>query len=125
MMFPIARGGGTSAVKWAELVLGAWLFASAFLLPHSGQSFGNTWVVGLMTVVVAVISFFGSHKLLRPNAVFSAWLLVSTMLVPYASSVTRLHNALIAIALIILSLIPARYLVRPEGAGAEPQKTTA
>lgn len=119
----IARRSATRAIKGAQLVLGAWLFVSAYLLRHSSESFLNTWTMGVLTAIAAAVALLGIHVLVRVAGVFAVWLFVSTLIVPYASTVTQLHNGLVAIALFILAVVPSRYLER--GEGQEPERATA
>jgi hypothetical protein len=129
MTLPIAAERATRAIRWVHLAFGAWLIASAFLLRHTPQSSSNTWVVGLLTAVVAFASLFSWHGVLRINAIFSLWLLLSTLLVPYASWLTQLHNAIVALTLIVLAVMPARLVARrageERGEGAAQQRAPA
>jgi hypothetical protein len=121
MTLPIARESAARAIRWFHLAFGAWLIVSAFLLRHTEQSSANTWAMGALMAVIAVASFFAWHWLLRVNAVFAGWLLVSTMIVPYAGGLTQAHNAIVAVALLVLALAPVRFFERrPEERGEAP-----
>lgn len=94
--------------RWLHLALAAWLFASAFTLPHSEASQGNTWVIALMCGVVAIVAIAGVHRAPVLNSIFAAWLFTSTLIVPYASTGTRFHNAVLAIIVFVLGLFPLK-----------------
>lgn len=90
----------------ASVLLGAWLFISAFLLPYEGAQFTNTWVVGL---AVVVISLFGiaSAPARFLNTLAAIWLFLSVWILPGATTGTRWNSALTAVLIFLLSLAPA------------------
>ena len=122
MTMPFAAERATRTIRWIHAAGGAWLIASAFLLRHTPESGNNTWVVGVLTLVVAIGSLLSWFEVVRVNGVFAAWLLVSTVVVPYASWLTQLHNALVALTIIVLAVMPTRLLARRE---AEEQREGA
>ena len=88
-------------------VLGAWLFLSAFLWPHSEPSFLNTWVVG------ALLTVSGALAVRVPKArafcgALALWLVVSAFFIPKLTEVTFWHNAAIGLAALILTFKPRR-----------------
>jgi hypothetical protein len=73
-----------------NIMLGIWLFLSAFLWTHSGAQFNNAWLVG------ALIAGFASIALAVPqfsylNVVLALWLFVSAIILPASSTVTTLN----------------------------------
>ena len=61
--------------RLANLILGAWLFASAFIWPHTSASRMNTWIVGLAIAVIAAVALRVARIL---NSVLSMWLIMSS-----------------------------------------------
>lgn len=74
--------------SWTVLLLGAWLFASAFLLDHPhGASSANAYVVGL------ALMLFGTLALVQPgmweewaNLALGGWLIVSPFALGFAGT---------------------------------------
>ncbi|MFO7157016.1 MAG: hypothetical protein DIU72_010425 [Pseudomonadota bacterium] len=96
-----------SGARIACIVLGVWLFVSAFLLPYSGAQFTNTWAVGLAVVVFALagIASVPARFLITLAAV---WLFLSVWILPGASTGAKWNSALVAVLLFILSLAPGQ-----------------
>ena len=92
--------------RYANVVLGAWLLASAFLWPHNPLQFRNTWSVGALSVVVAALAL--SVPLLRyGNALLGVWLLCTTIWAPRIAASTLWNNALVGVALAVFTLVPS------------------
>ncbi len=108
--------------KWLHLALAGWLVASAFALPHTEASQGNSWMVGLLMAVVALVSIAGVHRILVLNSIFAAWLFASTWIVAYAGAGPRFHNAIVALIVFVLGLFP---LAQPEQAEEVPSRQAA
>lgn len=90
----------------ANILLGVWLFISAFAWMHSPQQFTNTWLVG------AGIALFGLIGLATPSAryvnlILAVWLFISAWALPTVATGTLWNNILVALAVFILSLIPS------------------
>lgn len=95
--------GGARIVN---IVLGAWLFISAFLWSHSQAQFVNTWIVGLAIAVVALLGLAtGPARYL--NTAIAIWLFISVWILPGANTGTRWNNAIVAILVFLFSLAPA------------------
>ena len=94
-----------------NIVLGIWLFVSAFLWPHSYAQMTNTWILGVLCVAFALIAMRVPEARYL-NAVLAVWLFVSVWALPFISSGTRWSNALTAIAIFFVSLAPG-YLGGP------------
>src|SRR5690349_1717021 len=57
VMDPIDKAGLTVASpRWLNVLLGVWLFISAFLWPHSQAQFTNTWLMGVLAVIFALLA---------------------------------------------------------------------
>ncbi|MBI5545397.1 MAG: hypothetical protein HY901_16045 [Deltaproteobacteria bacterium] len=93
------------AARVANIVLGIWLFMSAFLWPHSPQQATNTWVMGVLCVSFAIVAL-AMPQASYLNTALSAWLLVSAFVLPRVSSATLWNNALVAVAIFLASLAP-------------------
>ncbi len=88
-----------------NVILGVWLFISAFAWAHSPASFTNTWIVGLLVAIFALISM-RTPSSRYVNTALSIWLFIAAFALPHVSSGTVWNNALCAIAVFILSLVP-------------------
>ena len=97
------------------LILGVWLFISAFLWPHTASQMTNTWILGVLCVVFAFLAT--SVQWFRfLNTALAVWLFISAFALPSLSRGTVWNNALVAIAIFVFSLIPAvpaRPMIRP------------
>jgi hypothetical protein len=87
-----------------NVVLGAWLFVSAFAWPHGTVQLTNAWVCGLVVMGAALIAMRVEELRLVETAV-AAWLFVSAFALP-ASAATAWHNAIVALAMFVVSLVP-------------------
>jgi hypothetical protein len=91
--------------RYANMALGAWLTASAFLWPHSAAQFSNSWSVGSLCFVVAALARM-TTPLRYGNTALGAWLLVSTPLLGDLDAATGVNNLLAGIAITVFSLFP-------------------
>lgn len=104
--------GGKGSGIWARIanvVLGSWLFASAFVLPQTDASGANTWVTGMLFVIFGVWSLW-APPVRTLNLAAAIWLLFTVAVFPYATLTVRLHNLLIAGAVLGISLVRNRPL---------------
>ncbi len=100
-----SRYGTSQWARGASVVLGVWLFISAFVWPHSAPQQTNTWILGVLFVIFALIAM-GSPQLRYVNTVLSIWLFISVWALPHNNRGTMWNNALVAIAVFLLSLVP-------------------
>jgi hypothetical protein len=86
-----------------NVVLGGWLFVSAFLWAHSPAERANTWIVGALCVAfaLAAVALPWARYL---NSLLAIWLFVSTWAMPAERLGTLWNNALVAIAIFFVSL---------------------
>ncbi|WP_437964890.1 hypothetical protein WMF04_35200 [Sorangium sp. So ce260] len=103
--------GRTAAVRGINIALGVWLFISAFLWRHSQGQFTNTWVVGALCALFAVLAIWAPRARYL-NAILAIWLFVSAWSITALSAATVWNNALVAIAILIVSLVPTEVAVR-------------
>jgi hypothetical protein len=90
----------------ANIVLGAWLFGSAFVWPHPGASFTNTWVVGVLILGFA-LGALAAPALRWANAALAVWLILTTSLLWPATPGTLWNNVIIGVLVFVLSSVPA------------------
>lgn len=95
-----------SGPRIANVVLGAWLFISAFLLPYSGAQFTNAWIVGLAVVVFALVGL-ASVPARFLNTLAAIWLFISVWILPGGTTGTRWNSAIVAVLVFIFSLAPS------------------
>jgi len=89
----------------ANIVLGVWLFISAFLWRHTYSQMTNTWILGLLCVAFAAIAI-KVPQVRYLNAVLAVWLFISAWALPTFNVGTIWNNALVAVAVFIISLAP-------------------
>jgi hypothetical protein len=100
---PAVRGASPRIVT---IALGVWLFLSAFLWTHTQAQLTNTWVVGVLCVIFALISM-AVPWVRYLNTLLAIWLFISAWALPTASSGTIWNNVLVAIAMFVASLMPS------------------
>jgi hypothetical protein len=87
------------------LILGLWLFVSAFALQRTSAAFTNAWVVGLASAIFALLGMTrGAARFV--NTALSAWLLASAFLLPHRSPTAVWHDLAAAVLMLLLSLVP-------------------
>ncbi len=102
-------------IRGLNVLLGAWLFASAFLWPHHDNEAFNEWLCGLFISASALCAFW-APPFRWVNAGIAVWLAASTLILGYASRVTRIHDLVLAGAVFVISMV--RWRTAPAG---EPQ----
>lgn len=104
--------------RLVNLVLGLWLFLSAFLWRHHPAQFINTWVSGLLIATSAGLASRMPAVRFVSTAV-GLWLVISTALVPTTAG-TSTHNAIVGLLVSAVSLIRSG----PERTGDAPRPRT-
>lgn len=89
----------------ANIILGVWLFISAFLWTHSQAQLTNTWIVGLAVIAVALIAL-AAPPVKYINTALAIWLFISVFALPAVTPGTQWNNALVAILVFLFSLVP-------------------
>lgn len=100
--------------RWARginLFLGVWIFWSAFVFRHTPESAISTWATGVVIASFAIFAMFDSRGRFG-SLVASAWLLASAFVLPHASSFARWHNAILAVIVFAVALVPGARTVR-------------
>jgi len=90
--------------RYANIILGLWLFLTAFAWRHAPAAWANTWIVGLLVVAVAIwgLTYRG---LWRVNALLGLWLIVAAFVFPHLLTASRWNNAVVGFLVMIVSLI--------------------
>jgi hypothetical protein len=107
--------GGASWVRVANIVLGIWLFISAFAWQHTAAQMTNTWIVGVVAIVFAGLAFAYSQAR-YVNTLLAIWLFISAFALPRITGATAWNNAIVAILMFAFSLVPSES-TRPGYAG--------
>lgn len=95
----------TNSARWVNIVLGIWLFISAFLWPHSEAQFTNTWIVG---AVMAILAFAAlrAPQLRFVNAAIAVWLFISAWALPGHLIGTMWNNVVVSIIAFVVAVTP-------------------
>jgi hypothetical protein len=93
--------------RYSNIVLGVWLFFSAFLWRHAAVQHTNTWLMGLVTVLVSLMA------LRRPvaryvNTLVGVWVIISSYMLPGTLLDTRSNNVLVGFFIAYVSLLGAK-----------------
>ncbi len=100
------RGMNTHVVaRGINVLLGIWLFVSAFLWEHTGAERTNTWILGVLCFMFALAAMRASTARWL-NTALSIWLFISVWALPHDNLATMWNNALVAIVVFLLSLVP-------------------
>ncbi len=93
-----------NTARYVNVVLGVWLFISAFVWEHTAAERTNTWILGVLFVVFALVAM-QSPGARWVNTALSIWLFISVWALPHDNLGTMWNNALVAIAVFIASLV--------------------
>ena len=99
--------GSSRIARAVNVILGVWLFISAFVWPHTTAERGNTWILGVLCVAFALIAL-REPSVRWLNTALAVWLFISVWALPHANLGTMWNNALVAIAVFVVSLVPGR-----------------
>jgi SPW repeat-containing protein len=101
------------AARTVNILLGIWLFISAFVWAHNPAQLGNTWICGVLCVVIALIATrVATARYL--NVVLGAWVFISTFILGHGNA-TLWNNVLVGIAIALLAITPSERLNMPAG----------
>lgn len=92
----------------ANVVLGLWLFVSAFVWPHTYAEEANATLVGPFIALTSLAAWTVGPRvqLCYINAALGAWLLMSIVGFPPRSLVTAVHDAIVGALVFVFALIP-------------------
>jgi lysylphosphatidylglycerol synthetase-like protein (DUF2156 family) len=105
--------GSDADFPWTRIVdflLGAWLFASTFLWPHTHDEQMTAAILGILIAVVGGWAMF-AHVVHYLNTLLAIWLLFSTLGAQHASAATTVNQVIVAIVVFLLSLVPNTWIV--------------
>lgn len=102
----IRRVRSSVPVRSVNVLLGAWLFASAFLWPHQDNARFNDWVCGML-VAASALSAIWAPALRWTSTGLAVWLGFGALFFDYSSQATRLHDLAIAGIVFAVSLVRA------------------
>ena len=88
--------------RYANILLGLWLFLTAFAWRHAPAAWANTWIVGLLVVAVAIwgLTYQG---LWRVNALLGLWLIVAAGVFPHLLGASRANNIVVGFLITTVS----------------------
>jgi hypothetical protein len=87
-----------------NVVLGAWLFISAFAWPHTNTQMMNAWIIGVLCVILTFVAM-NAPSVRYLNTALSVWLFISALALQQARASTVWNNVLVAIAMFLASLV--------------------
>lgn len=101
-----------------NLILGVWLFISAFVWPHTQAQMTNTWILGVIAVAISLVAMYVNAQARYLNTVLSIWLFISVWALPRLNVGTAWNNVIVAILMFVFSLIPGGGTMRRPLRGA-------
>lgn len=100
------------AARTVNVILAIWLFVSAFIWPHTGAQMTNTWILGVIVFVFALLAM-RIPNVRYVNALAAIWLFISAFALPRISVGTAWNNALVALVVFFLALAPSEMTQLP------------
>lgn len=102
----------TRSSRYLNIIVGVWLFISAFAWRHSAAQLTNTWVMGIIVAAIATLALtWPTIRYL--NTVAGAWLIISSFALPTITAGTRWNNFIVGIVVVVLSLVGAPSVATP------------
>lgn len=95
----------SKVARGLNVVLGIWLFISAFAWEHTFAERTNTWILGVLCVVFALVAMSTSTARWL-NTALAIWLFISVWALPHDNLGTMWNNAIVAIIVFLASLVP-------------------
>jgi hypothetical protein len=93
--------------RYASLLLGVWLFVSAFLWPHSGDAAAASWIMGTSIAMNAFAAIWAASARYF-NTVLGLLSLGWHITAAADQSATLVNGAVVSGLVILLSLVPPR-----------------
>ncbi len=100
-----------------NLVLGVWLFATAFLWPHTPPQMTNAWLCGALIALFSLVASV-SPNLRYFNTAVALWLFISAFALHNGNAATFWNNLLVSIAVFFVSIGESMPRVMPHGPAA-------
>ncbi|WP_242344921.1 hypothetical protein [Anaeromyxobacter terrae] len=101
---PFTPVASSVRVRAVEMALGLWLFASTFLLPRDGGVGFSTWLVGLWVATNALLALYAPFLRFLDTGL-AVWLFATTLWFPHAHAWVAFHDAFVAGAIFVVSLV--------------------
>ena len=92
--------------RYCNMLLGLWLFLSAFAWGHTPGNRINTCLVGLFVGIAATMAT-GASVMRRLTAALAGWLMFTTLIVYSARPATFWNNLILAALVLGVSLVPS------------------
>ncbi len=92
--------------RYLNALIAAWLFISAFAWGHTVPLRQDTWIVGILMFVTALIAM-ATPGFRWVNTVLAIWLFISTLAFPHRTPGTLWNNLIVAVVVFLLSLVPS------------------
>lgn len=93
--------------RYVNLLLGVWLFVSAFAWPHSRDACGAAWISGAMISINAFGAIWASPARLF-NVLLGGMALLWQNAAAHDEPVARVNGIVVSALIVLISLIPAR-----------------
>jgi len=106
---PAANMSSNNMARGFTLLLGVWLFISAFIWPHTMAQMTNTWICGVLAVIFAAVAM-RAPQVRYANTILAIWLFISAFALPTISIGTVWNNVIVSIAIFVSSLVPSDQL---------------
>lgn len=90
----------------ADLLLGAWLFASMFLWRHSPEQMANAGIIGVAGLVLGFVALRGLVWARWIVGGLAVWLFVSAWFLPGTTVGTVLNHLIVATLMFGFSVLP-------------------
>jgi|SRR5689334_10083582 hypothetical protein len=101
------------AARTLNILVGIWLFISAFAWVHTPASLTSTWICGVLCVLIALIATRVA-PVRYLNVALGAWVFVSAFVLGH-NEATLWNNVLVGIAIVVLAVTPSERLNMPAG----------
>jgi hypothetical protein len=89
--------------RYLNVLLGIWLFISAFVWPHSPSQYTNTWLMGLIAIAAALIAL-AVPAIRFVNTAVGIWLIIASFALPRLTAATAWNNVLVGAVILVVSL---------------------
>jgi hypothetical protein len=85
-------------------LIGIWLFATAFMWPHTSGEMTVTIVAAVLTFALAILAIY-TQAARYLNATVAVLLFLSVLTLPSLAKATQWNNAIVAIAIFVAALV--------------------
>ncbi len=100
-----SRGDAANGARWLNLALGIWLFISAFIWQHTLAAQTNTWILGVIIALAALLAIVWMPTFRWVNTAAAVWLFFSTLAIVHMHSGTVWNNLIVAVVVFVISLV--------------------